>query len=203
MFDEAEVNKLRQLHESCEAAVREQRWNDALLGFERLLPLLEAAGDVVGAARVHLRMGQLLEELSQPVRAGDHYLQAEELAEKLNDGQLRAAALHRRGHLVRTRDPQLARLLFQASLDQQADDSEANALSLAMIGQIDFTDGNEPAGLDAMLQALDQMPADSPAFQHLVEHIVYFGGKLNRADFVHLVNRRITDKRIRGELMQS
>ncbi len=200
MPDEAEIEKLRQLHAGCESAVREQRWDDALFGFEQLLPSLEAAGDLVGMVRVHLRMGQLSEEVSQPVRASDHYLLAEDLAGKLDDRQLRAAALHRRGHLERVRDPRLARRLFQDSLDQQADDAEANALSLAMIGQIDFTDGNEPAGLDTMLQALSRMPTDSLALQHLVEHIVYFGGTLPHADFVHLVKRRITDKRIRGEL---
>ena len=48
--------QVRELYRDCELAVAELRWDDALDGFERLLGVLETAGDTAGSGRVHLRM---------------------------------------------------------------------------------------------------------------------------------------------------
>ena len=194
--------RVRQLNSDCEAAIREHRWDDGLAGFQQLMPLLNELGDRRAVPRVHLRMGQLFEETNRRDHAREHYRQAEKLASECNDIPLRAAALHRMGHLVRITDPQQARALFQQSLDLQSNDDEGNALSLAMIGQIDFTEGDQLGGLDTMLTALNRMPANALSYDHLVEHIAYFGGKLNRADYIRIVSRRIAESDLRNRLFQ-
>lgn len=202
MADDFEV-RVRQIHDDCEAAIREQRWDDASRGFEQLLPLLNQAGDLVGVARLSLRLGQVSEELSRRDDARRHYDEAERLARQLNDRGLRAAALHRLGHLLRMNEPQRARELFQQSLELKSADSAANALSLAMIGQIDFTEGDQLGGLDTMLTALNQMPTGAAGYSHLVEHIVHFGGKLDRSDYQRLVTRRIAADGVRNQLLEA
>ena len=192
---------VRELYRDCELAAAERRWDDALNGFERLLRLLEPAGDSTGSGRVHLRMALVSEQAGRPDEARRQALQAEELARAAGDPKLLAAALHRRGHLLRMSDPAAARELFCQSLSAGDADLEARSITLAMIGQIDFTEGDHPGGLDTMLEALAGMPPAGDAFEHLVEHIAYFGKKLPRADYVRLVTRRILAPALQARLL--
>ncbi|HUG93190.1 MAG TPA: tetratricopeptide repeat protein [Planctomycetaceae bacterium] len=194
-------SQIRELYRDCESAAGEERWQAALDGLEALLPLLEAAGDRVGCGRVRLRMASVCEQAGRLEEARAQASRAEELARETADRGLLAAALHRRGHLVRMSDPASARELFLQSLAAGDDNLEARAVSRAMIGQIDFTSGDQAGGLDTMLEALEQMPPQAAAFEHLVEHLAYFGAKLPRADYVRLVCRRIADAGLRDRLL--
>jgi hypothetical protein len=194
-------HQVRELYRDCELAVAERRWDDALGGFERLLRVLETAGDAAGGGRAHLRMACACEQAGRLDDARRHAACAEDRARAAGDRGLLAAALHRRGHLLRMNDPAAARELFCQSLAADQDDPAARGITLAMIGQIDFTEGDRPAGLDTMLQALAGLPPTADAFEHLLEHIAYFGSKLPRADYVRLVTRRIVAADLRDRLL--
>jgi hypothetical protein len=199
--DPEHEHQIGELYRDCELAVREQRSGDALNGFEQLLDLLEAAGDRIGRGRVLVRMASTCADLSRPEQARAHTIEAEQIARDAGDQALLAAALHRRAHLLRSSDPAAARELFQQSYETDATDAEGRAVSLAMIGQIDFTEGDQAGGLDTMLEALDSMPPDSDAYGHLIEHIAYFGRRLPRAEYVRLVGRRIRGESLRDRLL--
>jgi hypothetical protein len=121
----------------------------------------------------------------------------------LCDRQLQATALHRLGHVLRMNSPDRAREMFCRSLELGAPNQEANSLSLAMIGQIDFTAGMQPDGLATMLEAVNSMPEETESRDHLVEHIVYFGGKMERDDYVQLVERQISNEALSQRLRSS
>lgn len=196
-------DRIVRLHRECEQAVEQQRWADALRGFEQLLPILEQAADRAGQGIVHIRIGQLYESAGDPDRARRHYLTAQMLGEQWADHHLQATALHRLAHLVRLRDARRARALFEQCLDLGAADQECLAVSLAMIGQIDFTEGDELGGLEKMLAALQTMPPAANSFEHLVEHIGYFGTKIAAADYQRLVTGRISNEALQQRLLHA
>jgi tetratricopeptide (TPR) repeat protein len=189
-MDEAFV---RQQLTDGEAAAGEQRWDEAIRCYESLLESLSTLGDELGTARIQLRIGQVYEQSSRASRAVEQYTRVEKIAERLRDRQLGASALHRLGHVLRMSNPDQARDMFRRSLELGAPDQEANALSRAMIGQIAFTAGDQTGGLAMMLEAVNSMPHETPSRDHLVEHIVYFGGKLERNEYLQLIERQISD----------
>jgi tetratricopeptide (TPR) repeat protein len=194
--------RIAELHEHREQSLRDQNWDKAYEQSDRLLALLKDADDLIGAARTQINMGQIAEELGRLAQARQLYLDTDQLALQLENRELRAAALHRLGHLERPTDPQQARHLFRQCLDLGSEDAEANALSLAMIGQIDFTEGDHFGGLEMMLTALNQMPPLAMTLTHLLEHIVYFSHKLSDVDFVRLVKLRIQSPDLQDRLLK-
>jgi tetratricopeptide (TPR) repeat protein len=185
---------IRQRLADGEAAVRDERWDDAIRWYEVVLESLIQLCDELGIARTQLRIGQVYEQSGRPTQAVEKYTLVEQAAARLRDRQLEATALHRLGHVFRMNSPDRAREMFRRSLDLGSPDQEANALSLAMIGQIDFTAGDQLGGLATMLEAVSSMPLDTESRDHLVEHIVYFGGKMARDEYVRLVERHIPDE---------
>lgn len=69
-----------------------------------------------------------------------------------------------------------------------------------MVGQIDFTLGQREVGLAAMLAALAALPADAPEQSHLIEHVVYFGLRLEAERFAELVHAHVSDAALAGRL---
>jgi tetratricopeptide (TPR) repeat protein len=184
---------IRQQLADGEAAASEQRWDEAIRCFEGLLESLSALGDELGTARIQLRIGQVYEQSGRTSQAIEKFTVVEQIAARLRDRQLEATALHRLGHVLRMKNPDRACDMFRRSLDLGAPDQEANALSRAMIGQIAFTAGDPTGGLATMLEAVNSMPDETPSREHLVEHIVYFGGKIQRNEYLQLIERQISD----------
>ncbi|MBT4864169.1 MAG: tetratricopeptide repeat protein [Planctomycetaceae bacterium] len=181
----------------------EERWNDAIRCYEDVLQSLIELSDELGIARIQLRIGQMHEQSGRPTEAVENYTLVEQAAARLRDRQLEATALHRLGHVLRMNSPDQAREMFRRSLELGAPDQEANSLSLAMIGQIDFTAGDQRGGLETMLKAVNSMPDETPSRDHLVEHIVYFGGKMERDEYVQLVERHTLDESLSLRLRSS
>ena len=196
-----EQRRIRELYRDCELAVREERFPDALAGFEDLRERLDAIGDRTGAGRVLLQISSVHENLSQAEPARASAACAEQIARELGDRSLLAAALHRRAHLLRMRDAAQARELFRQSSEADPDNAEGRAVSLAMIGQIDFTEGDQTGGLETMLRALAALPPGTETHEHLVEHIAYFGRRLPRTEYVRIVTHRVSDSGLRDRLL--
>ena len=193
---------IRQRLADGEASTRDERWDDAICCYADVLESLIKLSDELGIARIQLRIGQVYEQSGRPTQAVEHYTLVEQAAARLRDRQLESTALHRLGHVLRMTSPDQAREMFRRSLDLGTPDQEANCLSLAMIGQIDFTAGDHRRGLATMLEAVNSMPEETESRGHLIEHIVYFGGKLERDKYVQLVEQHISDvslaKRLRS-----
>ena len=196
-----EQRRIRELYRDCELAVREERLPDALAGFDELLERLDGIGDRTGAGRVLLQISSVYEQWNQPEPARASAVRAEQIARELGDRALLAAALHRRGHLVRMSDAARARALFRESCEADPDNAEGWSVSLAMIGQIDFTEGDQAGGLETMLRALAALPPGTESHEHLVEHIAYLGRRLPRTDYVRIVTRGVSDSELRDRLL--
>ncbi|MBW3540546.1 MAG: hypothetical protein KY476_09755 [Planctomycetes bacterium] len=186
-----------------DAAAAAEHWDDLVAVSLELCSVLESAGDREGALQIRLRAGQALECLHRLDEARQCYARVRDEAAAAQFTAVQAAALHRLGHLARLRDPPAARELFAASLAVDASDAEGAALSRAMIGQIDFTEGDLLGGCTEMLRALSALPPESPAFDHVLEHTRYFGGKLPRDEYLQLVACTIEDASLRDRLHEA
>jgi hypothetical protein len=164
----------------------------ARAAFEGLLPSLEQAGDRVGQGRVLFQLGSIWEQQGESEQARGCY-EGSLAALGDDDPALQGTVLHRLGHLLRSGDPAAARERFQASasLCDVVGDRRGAALSRAMVGQIDFA---------AMLAALAALPADAPEQSHLIEHVVYFGLRLEAERFAELVHTHISNAALAGRL---
>ena len=170
--------------------------------FERLLPLLVEADDDLGRARVLAHLAAIDETHERLDGAERHYRQALSLLASADDPSLTASVTHRLGHLVRMRRPPEARALFERSRRacEAIGDRRGEAVSLAMIGQIDVTTGAVESGIRTMLQGLSAMPSDASEDGHLVEHLAYFSSRLDSARFDALVAEEIHSELTRQRL---
>lgn len=185
-------------------ALEQQRYADAAACFEQLLPLLEEAGDRLGLARIHTHLAQIAQIEDRPAEAEQAFRRALALACQVGSQSLEALVSHQLAHLLRMNAPTEARVLFTQSRAAclAVGDKRGGALALAMIGQIDFTNGAERAGIRLMLQAIDEIPLDASERPHLLEHTAYFGGKLPPGEFSAIVREQVADAAVRALFLQ-
>jgi tetratricopeptide (TPR) repeat protein len=183
--------------------IRDEDYTAAVASLETILPILERLGDLLGQARVLTNLGQIDELEERFDRAERHFRQALDLAMQVGDIRLQALTAHQLAHRIRSKQPEAARELFQQSATAclALRDRRGRALSLAMVGQIDFTAGHHESGLRQMHDALLDLPEDAPERTHLIEHIIYFCRSLDPANAPALLRECILDREIRSRIV--
>jgi hypothetical protein len=71
-----------------------------------------------------------------------------------------------------------------------------------MIGQIQFTRGNQEEGLRFMVTALNILhQIQAHEREHLTNHVKFFSRRMSREAFEQIVNAEVTDAILRMELL--
>jgi tetratricopeptide (TPR) repeat protein len=198
-------NPVSEIERGYQTAVRflnHKEYDLAAEEFENLLPILDEVGDYLGQARVFVHLGQIHEILEEPEDAEERYREALDLAHMISDRGIEAHVAHRLGHLLRMSDPAEARTLFVTSLEccEAIEDVYGQAVSLGMIGQIDFRAGEQEEGMRQMLDAFRLIPPDADERSHLLEHLVYFSEKMPGDRFRQLVDEALDGADLRDEV---
>lgn len=190
-------------YDRAQQQIRDKNYAGAKTSLEAILPWLESAGDSLGQARVLTNLAQIDEITEQTNLAEVHYRRALDLASQAGDIQLQALAAHQLGHLLRVRIPREARELFvrSAAACTVLRDRRGRALSIAMIGQIDFTSGDRAGGMRQLQEALMDLPSDAAEHDHLVEHITYFCKQLETPVALRLIDECISETALRARLL--
>lgn len=127
------------------------------------------------------------------------------LANQLDEGHDRAVALHRIGHVHYLKgDDAHAFEAFSKSMRQSADakDYRGWALSRAMIGEIQSTQGDLTRGIGLLIEALNVLFEINADERHqLLEHIRTLGKKTERNSFERIVIANTDNRKILDELL--
>lgn len=191
-MSETLAETIGRVYGTAQEAVADERYEDARLILESLLPLLTEAGDRAGRVRVLDELGQVHELRGDLAGARLSYEMALERL-PADSQSTRVRLLHRLAHAWRPADPARARALFVecAALADSAVDRRAAALSRAMVGQIDLTSGDAEGGMTRLLAALVQLPPDAPERSHLIEHTAYLSERLPAGLFHRLLESHV------------
>jgi len=145
----------------------------------------QAAGDSAAALAAYERALPLL---TRAERAPDHarvLFQMAQLA-RMEGGVARAFALY----------DELLPLVAELG------DHRAHGLAVAMRGQLTFMQGDQPAGIQAMIRGLEELRRSGAAeAEHLTCHTRFFSRRLPRAEFEQCVQAATADAELRRLLL--